>query len=45
MKKDLGIMVTTDAKSKAKVETVVNKASWTLGRIRKTSRYFNKNIF
>ena len=52
MEKDLGIMVTTDGKCSAQVEAAVNKASWLgewvgswLGRIRKTFRYFNMNLF
>ena len=36
VEKDLGIMVTIDGKCSAQVEAAVNKASWTLGRIRKS---------
>ena len=45
VEKDLGIMVTADGKCSAQVEAAVNKASWVLGRIRKTFRYFNINLF
>ena len=45
VEKDLGVMVTIDGKCSAQVEAAVNKASWTLGRIRKTFRYFNINLF
>ena len=45
VEKDLGIMITTDGKCSAQVEAAVNKASWTLGRIRKTFRFFNINLF
>ena len=38
-------MVTSDGKNKAHVEAAVNKASWILGRIRKTFKYFDKNLF
>ena len=45
VEKDLGIMITTDGKCSAQVEAAVNKAIWTLGRIRKTFRFFNLNLF
>lgn len=45
VEKDLGIMVTNNGKCSAQVEAAVNKASWILGRIRKTFRYFDINLF
>ena len=45
VEKDLGIMVTANGRNTEKVEAAVNKASWVLGRIRKTFRYFDMNLF
>ena len=42
--KDLGVIITTDGKCSAQVEAGVNKASWMLGRLRKTFRYFDLNL-
>ena len=39
VEKDLGIMIT------AQVEAAVNRASWILGRIIKTFRFFNIKLF
>ena len=44
MEKDLVIMITTDGRCSGQVEAAVIK-SWTLGRIRKTFRFFNLNLF
>ena len=44
LEKDLGVMVTMDGKCSAQVEVAVNRASWILGRLRKTFRYFDLNL-
>ena len=45
VEKDLGIMITADGRCSAQVEAAVNRASWILGRIRKTFRFFNIKLF
>ena len=45
VEKDLGIMVSANGTNTEQVEAAVNKASWVLGRIRKTFRYFDMNLF
>ena len=41
MEKNLGVMVSNNGKWAAQVETAVNKASWVLGRISKSFRFFD----
>ena len=41
VEKNLGVMVSNNGKWAAHVETAVNKASWVLGRIRKSFRFFD----
>ena len=43
VERDLGIKISANGKFSEQVEAAVNKASWTLGRIRITFRYFNMN--
>ena len=40
IEKDLGVMVANNGKRSVQVEKAVNKASWVLGRIRKSFRFF-----
>ena len=40
VERDLGIMITADGKNKAQVE-----ASWILGRIKRTFKYFDIHLF
>ena len=44
MEKDLGVRITADGRCSQQVEAAANKASWILGRIRKTFRYFNLDL-
>ena len=37
-------MITADGKNKAKIEAAVNKASWILGRIMRTFKFFDTPI-
>lgn len=43
--KDLEVLVTLDWKCSAQVEVAVNRASWVLGKLRKTCRYFYLNLW
>jgi ribonuclease P/MRP protein subunit RPP40 len=38
-------MITADGKNKAQVEAAVHKASWILGRIRRTFKYYDTYLF
>ena len=38
-------MITADGKNNAQVEAAVNNASWILGRIKRTFKYFDAHLF
>ena len=44
VEKDLGVMVASNGKWAVQVETAVNRASWVLGRIRKSFRFFDLDL-
>ncbi len=45
VEKDLGVMISSDGRNNKQVESAVSKANRALGRMRKTFKYFNIQLF
>ena len=43
--KDLGVIITNNCKNKLQAEKSINRANYELGRLRKTFKFFNAEIF
>ena len=43
--KDLGVIITNNCKNKLQAEKAINRANYELGRLRKTFKFFNVELF